>query len=120
MTERFAEQYIGVHSADAEQVELQYANGSLHLRYVDWQEQQRAAVFKEVLAFRWQEQDESAVPRDDTTYEVLNSMWLASHSVLRHQAIRYAHYKLCFNACSVLDVLCQAITPNSSSAHNGG
>ena len=61
------EKYIGVRTADAERVELQYRAGCLRLVYVDWQEQQCEAVFKEVLAFRWQEQDEESLPRDDAT-----------------------------------------------------
>jgi hypothetical protein len=109
MRELLVEKFIGVHTADAEGVELRFQAGRLHLAYSDWQERRRDAHFTDVLAFRWQEQIEEAMPRDDTSYEVIDSNWLRSHADIQTPGVRYAHYKLCFNACGVLDVLCQAI-----------
>lgn len=100
---------IGVHTADAEDVAVQYSSGDLELTFVDWQEQPRRAVFADVLAFRWQEFDEEDI-RDDVVYEVKNSDWLARQA--RIQAVEaegYVHYKLCFNACGTLDVLCRRV-----------
>jgi hypothetical protein len=113
MTERYVERFIGVHAADAEQVELHLRSGRLLLKYVDWREQAQEQVFHEVLAFKWQEQDSASVPRDDTTYEVLGSKLLSDHVAIGATSITYAHYKLCFNACGTLDIVCQAVAPPS-------
>lgn len=119
MTERYIEKFIGVQTADAEQVELRFLSGQLELRYVDWREQPQEMVFHEVLAFKWLEQDSVSVPRDDTTYEVLGSALLSEHVVIGATHITYAHYKLCFNACGTLDVVCQAVTPSSEVPQGG-
>lgn len=68
---------IGVHTADAEDVAVQFTSGDLVLTFVDWQEQPRRKVFGEVRAFRWQEFDEEGI-RDDVVYEVRDSDWLAA------------------------------------------
>jgi hypothetical protein len=109
MLDQFVETYLGIHTADAEQIELSFANGTLLVRYVDWQEQRREQALPETLAFRWQEYDDNAPPRDDTTYEVRQSAWLEAqvHGIPNND--RFRHYKLCFNACGVLDVLCQEV-----------
>jgi hypothetical protein len=49
----------------------------------------------------------------DTTYEVLGSALLSDHVAIGATHINYSHYKLCFNACGTLDVVCQAVTPSS-------
>lgn len=63
---------IGVHTADAEDVAIQFSSGDLALTFVDWQKQPRRRVFGDVLAFRWQEFDEAGI-RDDVVYEVEDS-----------------------------------------------
>lgn len=78
MSEHFLETFVGVHTADAEEVEISYSDGTLVLRYVDWKEEAQSANFPDTLAFRWQETDDVTTPRDDTTYKVANSSWLAS------------------------------------------
>jgi hypothetical protein len=102
---RYVEAKLGVTTADAEKVVTRFENGDLHLSFVDWQGHPRSIIFRDVLAYRWQELDD-AVPRDDTTFEALDSPWLERQAAL--QAVppnAYAHYVLCFNACGVLDVL---------------
>jgi hypothetical protein len=98
---------LGVSTADGEDVQLQFTRGDLSLRFLDWQEQPRELVFHDVIAFRWQEFDESALNiRDDTTYEVIDSEWLQRQAQLQAVDVdQYAHYILCFNACRNLDVL---------------
>lgn len=97
---------IGVHTADAEEVAIQFSGGDLVLTFIDWMEQPRRAVFKDVLGFRWQEFDEEGI-RDDVVYEMKDSDWLAHQCRLQGVASDgYVHYKLCFNACGSLDVLC--------------
>jgi hypothetical protein len=97
---------IGVHTADAEDVALQMSRGDLVLTFVDWREQPQRHVFYDVLAVQWQEFDEEGI-RGDVVYEVKGSEWLNRQAQL--QAVEpeeYVHYKLCFNACGTLDVLC--------------
>jgi hypothetical protein len=102
---RYVEASLGISTADAEQVTLQFDGSRLSLSFVDWQEKQRVLVFGQVLAFRWQEFDEAGI-RNDVSYEVVESEWLARQAQL--QAVNpelYAHYKLCFNAAGTLDVV---------------
>lgn len=107
---RYVEADIGVCTADAEQVVLRLDRGDLHLSFVDWKEHPRALIFRDVLAHRWQELDEP-VPRDDTTFEALESPWLARQAKLQGvDPNGYAHYVLCFNACGVLDVLARRLS----------
>ena len=106
---RYVEANLGVSVADAESVTLRFEARTLLLAFVDWQEQPRSLVFHDVLAHRWQELDE-AVPRDDTTFEVVESPWLARQAELQAvQSEDYAHYLLCFNACGALDVLARRL-----------
>ena len=102
---RYVEANLGVSTADAEQVVTRFESGDLHLSFVDWQEQPRSITFREVLAYRWQELDD-AVPRDDTTFEAIDSPWLQRQAQLQGvPPNEFAHYVLCFNTCGVLDVL---------------
>jgi hypothetical protein len=99
------EKNLGVSTADGEDVHLQYDGDDVILAFTDWNERSCELVFRDVLAFRWQECDEEGI-RDDTTYEVTESSWLARQAQLQGvNASDYAHYKLCFNACGSLDVL---------------
>ena len=109
MPEQFIEKYLGIHTADAEQIEISFVNGSLRIRYVDWKEQRRETVLPATLAFRWQEYDDRAPPRDDTTYEVRESTWLASQLIGASNGELFRHYKLCFNTSGVLDVICREV-----------
>ena len=87
----------------------QSSSGDLALTFVDWQEQPRRAAFADVLAFRWQEFDERDI-RDDVVYEVTDSEWLARQAKLQAvEAEGYVHFKLCFNACGTLNVLCRRV-----------
>lgn len=105
----FVQVDIGVRTADAEKVAVQFSSGDLVLTFVDWREQPRRAVFTDVLAFRWQEFDEQGI-RDDVVYEVEQSDWLARQTQLQGvPGAGYVHYKLCFNACGTLDVLCKRV-----------
>jgi hypothetical protein len=98
---------LGISTADADDVDVHFDSSDLVLSFIDWQEVHRQLVFHNVLAFRWQDFDETGI-RDDTTYVVLESEWLAQQADLQRVKAaveNYAHYKLCFNAVGVLDVL---------------
>jgi hypothetical protein len=100
---------IGVQTADAEDVAVQFSSSDLVLTFVDWQERSRRVVFADVLAFRWQAFDEEDI-RDDVVHEVKDSDWLARQALLQAvEAEGYVHYKLCFNASGTLDVLCRRL-----------
>jgi hypothetical protein len=104
---RCIEVHLGISTADAEDVDIHFDGGDLILSFVDWQEVPRQLIFREVLAFRWQDFDETSI-HDDTTYEVLESEWLAQQADLqgvKAAVDNYAHYKLCFNAMGMLDVV---------------
>ena len=111
MSQQFVERYLGVHTADAEGVELAFADNILRVRFVDWQELARELVLPDTVAFRWQEYDHDGAPRDDVTYEVVGSTWLAAQLPPADFPLskQLRHYKLCFNACGSLDVICGVV-----------
>ena len=73
---------------------------------MDWQDKQIFVRFSDTAAFRWQE-DEKLPPgiRDDMVYEVMESPWIAELRDLDAIADKHRHFKLCFNANGVLDVV---------------
>jgi len=109
MIDAFLPVFIGPHTADAEQVQIAFSMGSLVLQFVDYKEEHCRFEFHDTLAFRWQERDDAETPRDDTTYRVIGSRWLREQVADIPNREAYAHYKLCFNACGVLDLLCREI-----------
>lgn len=74
---------LGIATADAENVAVQFIKPNLILTFIDWREELCKLVFNEVLAFRWQEFDEQDL-RDDETYEVVDSEWLKRQARLFH------------------------------------
>ena len=93
---------LGFSTADAEDVEYSYSEGSATIKFQDWQEKSISVLFTDVLAIKWQEADTSTLhERDDETYEIINSEWLGIHSKqnFTDSNVNYHHYKLCFNAC---------------------
>lgn len=103
----FTQIYLGFSTADAENIRLQYTAGELLLQFVDWKGIEVAVRFRDVLAYRWENEPESLALRDDTTYKVEDSLWLTEQcrNAAIASTIDYAHYKLCFNDCGALDVL---------------
>lgn len=101
---------LGVSTADADKVAIHFDRGDLRLSFTDWQEQCRNVVFRDVLAFRWQELDD-AVPRDDATYQAIESTWLDRQARLQSVSPdQFSHYVLCFNGSGVLDVLARHVS----------
>jgi hypothetical protein len=102
---QYVETNLGVITADAQHIALRFDGVDLQLSFVDWREEPQSLKFSNVLAYRWQELDD-AVPRDDTTFEAIESPWLERQAELQGVRVaEYAHYVLCFNACGMLDVL---------------
>jgi hypothetical protein len=88
----------------------------LVVRFVDWREHPVAVEFTDVIEVRWQEADSTGPEdRNDCTFEIEGSEWLAEH--LRQQVAvpsdGHRHFRLCFNAAGVLDVLAVSVVPGS-------
>jgi hypothetical protein len=99
---------LGWSVADGEGVEVHTERGDLVLRFVDWREHPVEHVFVDTLGFRWAGRPSVEVPRDDMSYEVVGSAWLANEAADEPcPAEELVHYVLCFNACGVLEVVCR-------------
>lgn len=99
---------MGVSTADAEHVALEYRDNRLTLTFLDWREQRRVVRFDDVVAHCWYcESEVFPKIRDDTTYQVLDSdlvrRLLECGAVTKTQEVQ--HYVLCFNAEGVLEVV---------------
>lgn len=109
MPDELLEIDLGIRPADAEGVRLQFVADRLTLAFIDWQENPQEFSFQDVLGFRWQECD-IRDHRDGTTYEVLESTWLIEQSQLKaERPEEFTHFKICFNACGMLDVLARSV-----------
>lgn len=96
-------------TADAEYPEITLERGCLRVGFRDWREELVTLLFHDVVAFSWDDGDAAvnANHRDDCCYIVHDSPWLARHrevgTVISTEDKR--HFKLCFNAIGVLQVL---------------
>ena len=96
-------------TADAERPQVVWEGDCLRVMFQDWRENLVTLMFHDVAAFSWDD-GEAAVDakhRDDCSYIVHDSPWLARHrevgTLLPSDDQR--HFKLCFNAAGVLQVL---------------
>ncbi len=109
MSEKLVIKNLGFSTADAENIETFFFNGStVWLKFFDWREQVWRVEFSEVVAFSWnQEEVEHKALRDDCVYEIINSQWLRKHKEIGTVGSidNYKHYKLGFNAYGILDVI---------------
>lgn len=96
-------------TADAGYPVILLESGYLRIEYRDWQERVVKLSFHEVAAFSWDDADAAIDEnhRDDCSYIVHHSPWLARHRQTGALApsTGHQHYKLCFNAVGVLQVL---------------
>jgi hypothetical protein len=103
---------VGFSTADGERPEFHFAGGDIRFSFVDWREQPVRFEASDVRAFVWLEELDVPGIRDDVTYEVLDSELIGKCLALN--VIRpedgYRHFKLCFNAAGVFDVVCKSIT----------
>jgi hypothetical protein len=96
----------GFSTADAARPILEYRDGVLVLRFVDWRDRPIVVRFPETVAFRWQDDDACpAGARDDEAYEVIQSPWLAELREIGSIGSKHHHFMLCFNAHGVLNVV---------------
>jgi hypothetical protein len=104
---------LGFSVADGEQVSLVFSGGDLLLSFIDWCEHRVEHRFKDALAFRWSSRPTVETPRDDSTFVVPESSWLAEEVRLEacSDPENFAHQVLCFNAEKVLEVLSRRGAP---------
>lgn len=103
---------LGFVTADGERTEFHFVGGDIQFSFVDMREQTVRFTASDVRAFSWLEGLDVPGIRDDVTYEVLDSELIRKYcawNVLRPED-GYRHFKLCFNAVGVFDVLCKSIT----------
>jgi hypothetical protein len=96
-------------TADAEYPQVAVERGSLRVAIRDWREKFVTLLFHDVAAFSWDDGDAAvdANHRDDCCYIVHDSPWLARHREVGTvmPSDDHRHFKLCFNAAGVLQVL---------------
>jgi hypothetical protein len=96
-------------TADAEYPQVFSEHEHLRVTFRDWQEKVVALLFHDVVAYSWDDGDAAldANHRDDCSYVVHNSPWLARHRAVGTVTVSEAvqHFMLCFNAAGVLQVL---------------
>lgn len=100
---------VAFSTADSELPRIISENGRLWVTFVDWREQIITLVFHDVVAYSWDDEDAAVevTHRDDCCYVVHDSAWLSRHREVGTlmQDAGHHHYKLCFNAAGVLQVL---------------
>jgi hypothetical protein len=103
---------LGFSTADGERPEFHFVGGDIQFSFVDWREQPVRFTASDVRAFSWLEELDVPGIRDDVTYEVLESDLIQKYCAwnLMKPEDGYRHFKLCFNAAGVFDVLCKTIT----------
>ena len=96
-------------TADTDHPVMAYDRGQLLVRFRDWQQKEVALAFRDVVAFAWDDGDASwsSEHRDDFCDTVVGSVWLRRHIDVGtiNAEERHRHYKLCFNAAGVLQVI---------------
>ena len=96
-------------TADASYPQIAFEADRLHVTFQDWRETTVRLLFHDVVSFSWEAGDVAIdlQHRDDESYIVRGSPWLQRHlevgAVMPTQG--HQHYKLCFNAAGVLQVL---------------
>src|SRR5687768_10754468 len=103
---------LGFSTADGESSDLRFVGGDIQFSFVDWREQRVQFTAADVRGFSWLEELDVPRIRNDVVYEVLDSDLIRKYcawNVMRPED-GYRHFKLCFNAAGVFDVLCKTIT----------
>jgi hypothetical protein len=107
----------GFSTADAQYPSFALRGGSLVLEFEDWRERQIVVTFTNAAGVMWQEvHSPGPQDRDDSVYEIDGSSWMAQYlaSAARTPGDALRHYRLCFNASGVLDVLAAAMVPSDA------
>lgn len=102
---------LGFSTADGEQLELRFVGGDIQFSFVDWRELPVRFTAIDVRAFSWLEEFDVPSIRNDVTYEVSESNLIQKYCDWNVISTKdgYRHFKLCFNAAGVFDVVCKTI-----------
>jgi hypothetical protein len=112
MSEKAIPVNFGFATADAEAVSFSLQERRCVLKFIDWREQPVVVQFEDTAAVKWQEADSHGPEdRDDNSYEIANSEWLADHVAqnIIDNDMRHKHLKLCFNAAGVFEIICRRV-----------
>ena len=103
---------LGFPTADGERPEIRFAGGDIHFSFLDWKEETVEFIASDVRAFSWIEELDILDIRDDVAYEVEGSELIQKYYSWNTASPNdgYRHFKLCFNAAGVFDVMCKVIT----------
>ena len=103
---------LGFSTSDADNPDLRFTGGDFSFSFTDWREQPVRFIAAEVCTFSWVDEGAISDIRDDVTYEVFDSelMQKCYSSSIISPRDGYRHFKLCFNAIGVLDVVCKKIS----------
>lgn len=113
-------------TADAEYPKVISERGYLRVWFRDWRAKVVTLLFHDVAAYSWDDGDAAvdANHRDDCCYIVHDSPWLARHREVGTlmPSEDHRHFKLCFNAAGVLQVLASRleVLAEASVATDGG
>ncbi|MEZ6186906.1 MAG: hypothetical protein R3F62_18080 [Planctomycetota bacterium] len=104
---RFEPIDLGFSTVDADGVGLTFDKGDVVVRFTDREDADVCVAFREVIGFSWNDELDAPLHPEDAVLRVDDSPWLATQLELAatEDPATYAHYRLCFNACGVLDVL---------------
>jgi hypothetical protein len=100
-------------TADTDYPHVELDRGCLGVTFQDWREKKVTLRFHDVVAFSWDDGDAAlaASHRNDCCYIVHESPWVARHrevgTIMPSEDPR--HFKLCFNAAGVLQVLASTL-----------
>lgn len=111
MSEKLILKNLECSTADAENIETIFSGGAMLLvKFQDWAEQHWKIKFSEVLAFSWNSEELNYRKiNDDCVYEVQNSDWISRYKNIGEPIETLKHYKCCFNAYGILDVIFEEI-----------
>ena len=103
---------LGFSTADGERPELQFIGGDIQFSFIDMGGHPVRFGASDVRAFSWVEELDIQGLRDDIAYEVEGSEIIEKYRRwnLLSPEDDYHHFKLCFNAAGVFDVVCKTIT----------
>ena len=103
----------GFSVADAGYPSFTLNSGILLLEFIDWQARSVRVRFLNAAGVKWQElYSRGPEKRDDGVYEIDASSWIEEYlsSYARTPDDHLRHFRLCFNASGVLDILAESMT----------
>lgn len=107
MAETLVKQNFEFSTTDAENIEVFFFGVTdLVVKFEDYQNESWRIKFSEVVSFSWN-LEELIYPEidDEFVYEVKESALISHYKLKGEPTEKLKHYKLCFNAYGILDVV---------------